>query len=236
MLAAIIIGILIAIPFCLWPQLDLAITHWLAFVPDIGFVYKNAAAVLGLYTGVRIVTAALVAGFLLLLLWRRFKADAPLPLLRKSAPPSRSIFYLMLVMAIGPGMVVHWGFKEEFDRPRPRQVLEFGGTLAYAPPPFTPAYWQSRPTEGRSFPSGHAAMGYYLMAFAFVAQARRAKILWLGGGTVAGLIVGMGRILQGGHWASDILFSGVVVLFVSALLHRVLFPPIPRESTSPAQP
>jgi lipid A 4'-phosphatase len=236
MLPAVLIGVLIAIPFCLWPQLDLAITHQLAFTPDIGFMHKNAAIVLGLYTGVRIITAALVASFLLLLLWRRLKADAPLPILKKSAPLSRSILYLMLVMAIGPGMVVHWGFKEEFERPRPRQVLEFGGTLAYAPPPFTTAYWQNKPTEGRAFPSGHAAMGYYLMAFAFLAQTRRAKLLWLGGGTVAGLMVGLGRILQGGHWASDILFSGVVVLFVSALLHRVLFPPTPRESTSPAQP
>lgn len=235
MLAAVLIGALIAIPFCLWPQLDLTITHALAFTPDIGFSHKDSALAQWLYTGVRILTGTLIAGFVLLLLWRAIRADAPLPLLKKTTPRYRSIFYLMLVMAIGPGMLIHWGFKEQLERPRPRQVTELGGTLAYAPPPFTPAYWQNRPTEGRSFPSGHAAMGYYLMAFAFVAQRRRAKLLWLGSGTVAGLVVGFGRMLQGGHWASDILFSGIVVLFTCTLLHRVLFPPTPRESTSPAR-
>ena len=236
MLIAVLIGALIAIPFCLWPQLDLAITQWLAYVPCGGFVHKDAAGAQWLYTGTRIMTGTLITGLILLLLWRALRPDAHLPLIKKPVPRYRSILYLMLVMAVGPGMLVHWGFKEQLERPRPRQVLELGGTLTYAPPPFVPAYWQSKPAEGHSFPSGHAAMGYYLMAFAFLAQTRRAKLLWLGGGTAAGLIVGLGRILQGGHWASDILFSGIVVLFTCALVHRVLFPPTPRESTSAARP
>lgn len=236
MRAVAIIGVLLALPFCLWPQLDLLITRWLAFQVDIGFVYKDAPFVHGLYTGVRIVTTLLITSFFLLLLWRCVRAEAPLPLLKKPTPRYRTIFYLMLVMAIGPGIMVHWVLKEQLERPRPRQVTEFSGALAYAPPPFTPAYWQNPPTEGHSFPSGHAAMGYYLAAFAFLARQRRAKALWLSTGILAGLIVGVGRMLQGGHFASDILFSGVVVLFTCALMHRVLFPPTPRESTSPTRP
>jgi len=123
--------------------------------------------------------------------------------------------FLCLVMLLGPGLVVNAAFKHHWGRPRPRQVQEFGGNQRYLP------VWQKGiEGEGKSFPSGHASVGFYLFApFFFLRRNRKGwGILFLGLGISYGLFMGVGRMVQGGHFPSDVLWAGGLTYFAALIL------------------
>ena len=61
-------------------------------------------------------------------------------------------------------------------------------------------------------------MGFFFLAFAWVLRDRR----WLIYGATIGMIVGLGRMIQGGHFLSDVIFSGFAVYVTSLLVAKVL--------------
>lgn len=126
----------------------------------------------------------------------------------------RIAWFLFATMVLGPGVLVNSVFKDNFDRPRPSQIVEFGGPAAYLPPGQAGAG-----DRGKSFPSGHASMGFFLAApYFFLRQRhRRIAIAALLVGTMAGLGIGFVRIMQGGHFLSDVIASGLMVWVVAHL-------------------
>jgi membrane-associated PAP2 superfamily phosphatase len=132
----------------------------------------------------------------------------------------RWALFLVLLLAIGPGLIVNPILKDQWGRPRPSQVEEFGGRFEYQP-----AWFKAEPGDRRtSFPSGHAAMGFFFTApyFILLARRRRAAHAWLIGGVAFGIFVGLARMAKGAHWASDILWSFGVVYLVAYGLARWL--------------
>lgn len=128
----------------------------------------------------------------------------------RSRGQSRAAIYLLLLLLTGPGLLVNGALKENWGRARPREVMEFGG-----PQTFTPALIPAAQCNTNcSFVSGHAALGFYLIGMAWVKRRRR----WLLAGIVLGALVGAGRIMQGGHFLGDIVFSFWVVYFTAELL------------------
>jgi len=119
---------------------------------------------------------------------------------------------------------------------------------------------RARPLEGGldtfAFPSGHAARAIlvYGLVFAFVIEAWHARArdgfvrpmpLWVLPGAAAtwltiAFIVGAGRIVEGSHWATDVLAGyavGFVVLFSAMLYHGQMqrrIRTIPRRKAAPA--
>lgn len=136
--------------------------------------------------------------------------------------------FFALLLVIGPGILVNAVFKPYWSRPRPHAVAEFGG-----PRDFVTVWQRGRGEDDSSFPSGHAAMGFYLMAPAFVCWRRRPRAAagFLLLGLAAGGIVGLARIVAGGHFPSDVLWSAGVVYYTGLLLAapfrfgRALAPP-----------
>lgn len=127
--------------------------------------------------------------------------------------------FLLLSMIIGPGLIVNLMLKDNWGRPRPRNVDEFGGKYAFE------AVLQRDPlSDGKSFPCGHATMGYFLFVPWFVLRNRRKTlaIISLFSGIVMGLIIGFVRIVQGGHFASDVLWAGVLVYLTAYFIFRAL--------------
>ncbi len=122
--------------------------------------------------------------------------------------------YLVLVLAIGAGLVTNALLKDHWGRPRPREVIEFGGEHR-----FEPLMTIDPSSPGKSFPCGHATMGFYFFAPGLVFLAlgrRRTGGLVLLGAVVFGAALGMARTTQGGHFASDTLWAAGVMWFVSA--------------------
>jgi lipid A 4'-phosphatase len=127
-----------------------------------------------------------------------------------------SAVFLVLVMLIGPGLVTNLLLKEHWGRPRPRQVQEFGGQY-----PFEPVLIYDVSSPGRSFPSGHASGAFIFVALYFVAlfQGWSSRVRWslFWAGLLFGAAMGMARILQGGHFASDVMWALAVVWLVACV-------------------
>lgn len=198
--------ILVSLFFYAVPQVDLWIAH-LFWQPDTGFALNENPFVQFVYVVFRYMPHFLVPTLLVLVM---------LPWIKKSLLPSRKYTgFLLLVLLIGPGIIVHPILKDNWDRPRPRDVQQFGGKLE-----FSPAFVMAdQPGKNQSFASGHAAMGFFFMAFAWVFRQRR----YLVAGLVIGSLVSLGRIVQGGHFLSDIVTAGFIVYFTSQVFaHYVL--------------
>jgi lipid A 4'-phosphatase len=69
------------------------------------------------------------------------------------------------------------------------------------------------------FVSGHAAAGFSLMTWGIWSAWPRRK-RWLVIGTAAGLFIGSVRIMQGGHFLSDVIFSGWAVWLIYVLMRQ----------------
>lgn len=125
--------------------------------------------------------------------------------------------FLLLVLVIGT-LLIEVVLKLGWGRARPRDVVEFGGLLR-----FTPAWVFSDQCQANcSFMSGHASFGYYFMVLAWLKR----RWLWLAPGVVLGVLLGLTRIAQGGHFASDVMLPFFVVIGLSYVLgKRVLRSP-----------
>ena len=129
---------------------------------------------------------------------------------------NRSIIFLLFTLAIGPGLIVNVILKEHSGRARPFDVYEFGSNRH-----FTPAFVISDQCKSNcSFVSGDASLGYFALAFFFVA--RRRRILIASVAAVAGTFIGLVRMAQGAHFLSDVIFSGVFTFLTAWLLYFLI--------------
>ncbi len=201
--------------FAAFPQLDLRLEAQL-YSSQAGFFLKNELPVLLLYHGVEWVTGLALLLSLLVLLGGKLTQH---PLL---IDQRRNAAFFLLAVVLGPGLVVNGLFKEHWGRARPAQVMEFGGTQAYTPP-LQPA---NQCESNCSFSCGHASMGFVFLAFGFMFPRHRRA--WFAFGILLGLAVGAGRMIQGRHFFSDVIFSGIFVsmstLWLSYLFHQLRQP------------
>lgn len=123
----------------------------------------------------------------------------------------RVMLFVILTAITGPGLVTNLALKENWGRPRPREVEGLGGHYA-----FEPVLTIDRESEGKSFPCGHATMGFLFMGGFFLFRRYRAKIAWgfLIAGGIGGTLTGIARMMQGGHFLSDVVWAGAVCWFV----------------------
>jgi membrane-associated PAP2 superfamily phosphatase len=128
-----------------------------------------------------------------------------------------------LSLALGPGLLVNGLLKPLWDRPRPCELAEFGGSEEFVP---VLSLVVSGEIISKSFPCGHASMGFYLLAPIFVLsrQSRRWSMTFLALGLSLGIAMGLGRVAQGRHYPSDVLWSGAIVYFTGLVLTYVLRP------------
>jgi lipid A 4'-phosphatase len=196
--------------FLFFPGIDL----WAAglfYRPGDGFFLSSWGPVRAVYAAVPYLTDAVVIGVVALYLLG----------LRRGRPvwrfDGRGAAFLLLALALGPGLLVNTVLKDHWGRARPTQVTEFGGTQIFSPAPL-PADQCAR---NCSFPAGHPAMGFYLVSFALLLQDRRRSAA-AGAAVAVGALVGVARMAQGGHFLSDVVFSGLLVCGVSLLLHRAI--------------
>src|SRR5439155_25070753 len=127
----------------------------------------------------------------------------------------KALVFLVVSMAVAPGLLANTTLKDHWGRARPVQIEAFGGSHR-----FTPAPLPAAECDGNcSFVSGHAALGFALVAFALLLPPGRTRRTWIAVAIGFGALVGLGRIAQGAHFLSDVVFAGLVVYGTSALLH-----------------
>jgi lipid A 4'-phosphatase len=124
-------------------------------------------------------------------------------------------FYVILVIALAPGILVNMVLKEHWGRPRPREVIEFNGQYKYQPP------LVASNNGKHSFVCGHCSASYSLFAFYFILRKGQTFALFFSLGY--GLLMGIARMSAGGHFASDVLWSGYVTFLVCWFLYYFVF-------------
>lgn len=133
--------------------------------------------------------------------------------------------FVVLSGTLGPGALVNMGFKDNWQRARPYQVQEFGGTQLFT----RAGVITDQCNNNCSFVSGHVACGFF-MATLMLVQPRRRR-LWAVVGVVSGLAIGFSRIAAGDHWLSDTLWAGPITLLCSWVVWRVLLPTFKSPAT-----
>lgn len=161
-----------------------------------------------LYVLVPWLTAAFLVGAGLLLAngWQTKRRE-----IRKAAA------FLFLCMLLGPGLLVNGILKEYAGRPRPRALVEFGGSERYLAP------WHFG-AEGHSFPCGHCSVAFtYAALYPVLCRRRPMLAKWILALAVAGgLVIGAGRMAAGAHFLSDVIWAGLIVWAVVLALQKAM--------------
>jgi membrane-associated PAP2 superfamily phosphatase len=126
----------------------------------------------------------------------------------------------VLTLAIGSGLITNMLLKEYAERPRPREVVELGGGHAYRAPFTLP-----QGERGKSFPAGHPTMGFIFAALYWPLRRLgkpNAAAYALGGGLAFGAVIGLGRMLAGAHFFTDVVWSGAIMLATAVVVDRLV--------------
>ena len=207
---AVYIGLVVLtlLLFLFVPQVDLA-TSQLFYNPSSGFVLADWPPVVLLDRSVPWITwcwLVLVAGGAAWL----FLVGRPLWRLDRKA-----LAFLFASLALGPGLLANTLLKDHWGRARPTQIEAFGGLQRFTPAPLPAAECE----RNCAFVSGHAALGFALIAFGFLLPPGRSRNRGVAAALGFGALVGFGRIVQGGHFLSDVVYAGLLVFGTTAFLY-----------------
>lgn len=196
----------LTILFIFFPQLDIEIANYF-YDTELSFLYRKNIIVQLLYKSIPLITKIFATACLLYMIYIYIKHKKLKLILNYSA------FFLFFTAIIGPGLIVNTVLKDNFGRARPKQIKEFNGNKE-----FTKAFIiTDQCKKNCSFSSGHAAMGFYFTAIAYVVSTLYFTRIYLLG-IAFGTLVGLSRIIMGGHFASDVITSGVIVLLLNHLI------------------
>lgn len=121
-------------------------------------------------------------------------------------------WFSLFLLAIGPGLITNLWLKETWGRPRPREIVEFGGRE-----PYETVFAMDFAGDGKSFPCGHATMGFYFIGAWFLL--RRSSPGWgalaFFGALAWGGLIGYTRMIQGGHFATDVVWAAAIMWIVA---------------------
>src|SRR5271166_1122394 len=194
--------------FLLAPEIDLSVSGWF-YQPHHGFVLHDWAPVAFVYHVVPWITWATILILAFAGAWL-FLMERPLWRFDRKA-----LLFVALSVALGPGLLANTLLKDHWGRARPTQIEAFGGSRHFTPAPLPAAECP----QNCSFVSGHAALGFSLVAFALLLPAGAARWRAITAALGFGGVVGLARVAQGGHFLSDVLWAGLLVFGTTAILH-----------------
>lgn len=210
----LILTVLFSIYFLVNPAIDLHIAHhfyllgntfYLGHFQWPEYVRETENIVIDVFAGII---------FCLLL----FKVIKP-----NSKISAKFLIYCLVVYTLVPGLLVNSILKDNFHRPRPRQVLQFGGDMVFKRPFST----TGECTTNCSFVCGDAAAMFAFWLFLpFVG--RRRKFLYGSLVALVGGFYGYIRIGQGAHFFSDVIFAGLLSYLAIWLLYWFFYTYDPR--------
>lgn len=199
--------LILSIIFISFPQIDIFISS--QFYDGDSFYLKGTLFERLFYKSVPVLLVTFTLVTLLIFFYNKIKKQTILHI------NGKVVFYILLVLAVAPGLIVNATLKENWGRARPAQIKEFGGDKS-----FTPAFIVSD-QHGHSFSSGHTSAAFAFVGFALLATRRRT--FWMTLAISYGVLVSFARLIAGGHFFSDIITSFFIVWIVTHMLYRVIF-------------
>ena len=137
---------------------------------------------------------------------------------RSLAIPGRGVVLMIVTLALAPGLVAYNLLKDNWARPRPIDVAEFGGTEHFVP------WWDPRGDcrKNCSFVAGEPAGAFWTLAPAALVPPPWRPTAYAAA-VAFGAGVGLLRMAGGGHFFSDVAFAGVVTFLIVWLVHGWLY-------------
>jgi lipid A 4'-phosphatase len=210
LLIALAVAVLAGLAFGLYPQLDLALVAPF-YDPTTGWLGRGPGWLLVRNTAWWII--ALIA------------APAGIALLSEIVRPhkmtlmsGRAALVMLLTLALGPGLLANVILKDQWGRPRPIEVTEFGGPLKFVP------WWDPRGEcpKNCSFVAGEPSGAFWTLAPAALAPPHW-RALAYGAALAFGTALGLVRAAAGGHFISDVVFAGVFMFLLIWIVHGLLY-------------
>jgi membrane-associated PAP2 superfamily phosphatase len=194
---------LIAVFLALRPEFDLRIAA-IFYDPATRWSQAPGTAVTGRLREVLypLVIGAIACAFAVAAVRRRRAGQRP-------AVRWRQVVFLAGTLAIGPGLLVNGVLKDQWARPRPGSVTQFGGTHAFVP------WWDPRGTceQNCSFVSGEVAAAAWTLAPALLV-AGPLRPLAIAAAVAFTALVAAQRVMTGGHFFSDGALAAALTFFV----------------------
>ena len=215
LVVAVIAAVAFTVLFWSNPWIDLAIEHSL-YDPRTGFIFNSIFEVsvlrkvvmwgYGIWYGI---ICLFIGGFII----------------RKiSEHPSgkgwnfHQWLYLGFTSLIGPMLVSNMILKNNWGRARPHQIEEFGGKMDYS----LPLQLSDQCQTNCSFVAGEpSSMFMIFISLAFIVSTRRYWFVALA--LILGSLSGLMRMGQGGHFFSDVIFAGLFMAMVAAVIYWIMF-------------
>ena len=130
----------------------------------------------------------------------------------------RAALFLVLTLALGPGILANEVLKDHWGRARPIDVTEFGGTDRFTP------WWDPRGEcpNNCSFIAGEPSGAFWTLAPAAFAPPQW-RLPAYGAVLAFGAAIGVLRMAGGGHFFTDVVFAGVFMFLVVWAMHGLIF-------------
>ena len=125
----------------------------------------------------------------------------------------KEVFFIVSFFLFNLLVIVNLMLKNTWGRARPNDILQLGGKEN-----FTAWHVFSQNCENNcSFVSGDAAVGFSIIALYFISEKK--IYVWLA--IFFGTLFGVTRILEGGHFFSDIIIAGFLIFILCFFEHKL---------------
>jgi lipid A 4'-phosphatase len=209
---ALTIGVVVGVLFAIYPHLDIDISaHF--HDPQINLFDANVQPwVMNSRAAARWLTALLVVPACLAIIGKLI-----MPSLRMLVG-GRAALFLVLTLALGPGVLTNVILKDHWGRARPIDVTELGGSFRFT------AWWDPRGDcpNNCSFIAGEPSGAFWTLAPAALAPPQW-RLLAYAGALTFGAAVSLLRIAGGGHFFTDVVFAGVFMFLLIWTAHGLIF-------------
>ena len=209
---ALIIGCVVGLLCAVDPQLDLDIARIGFNAQRNLFDFNSQLWVQHAREAARIVITLLVLSAVLALIGKLIWPH------RRMLMEGRAALFLIVTLALGPGITTNLILKDHWGRSRPIDVQQFAGTDKFVP------WWDPRGEcpNNCSFVAGEPSGAFWTLAPAALAPLELQPLAF-GAALVFGVAVGILRIGAGGHFFSDVVFAGVFVYLEIWLVYGLIY-------------
>lgn len=205
---ALVFGLL----FGLYPELDLKVAAFFYDAATKTFPLKSVTWAMIARDAAMWIAWALVAPALIALIVKLFRPVKPLMM------SGRAMVFLIVTMLLSAIVISNIVFKGYWGRPRPVVVTQFDGKLDFKP------WWDPRGacTRNCSFFSGEGATAFWTYAPAALAPPQWRPVAYVAA-TAFGIFTGGLRMAFGGHFFTDVIFSGIASFLVVWLFFALIY-------------
>ena len=212
LIVALSIAIVVGAIFAVYPQLDVEIaalfynpaTHaFVAWYSDRVEHARDAATIL----------ITLIAAPAFLAVAGKFVFPQ-----RRMLIPGRAALFLIVTLALGPGILTNGILKGHSARMRPVDIVALGGNERFTP------WWDPRGPcpENCSFVAGEASGAFWTLAPAALTPPQWRPLAYAAA-LVFGAAMGVLRMAAGAHFFTDVVFAGVLMYLLIWTFHGLIY-------------